>query len=266
MPEPSQNLSRGGHAPQHTDGPSTPEAALEAVRDVQGWMTEAQARRLFARAAELSPGATITEIGSYHGRSAIVVALAAHPEVDVVAIDPHAGNDRGPQQIHGSADEGEADHQTFLANLRGAGVADRIRHVRRPSQQALDAVEGPIEMLYVDGAHRYAPARDDIRDWGRRVPPGGVLLIHDSFSSIGVTLAIVRLLAGSGRFRYVGRSGSLAEYRRQDLTARGRARNALRQLAELPWFARNVAIKVAIVLKAPWAARLLGHDSPHWPY
>ena len=82
-----------------------------------------------------------------------------------------------------------------------------------------------------------------------------------------MTLAILRLLAFSGRgSAYAGRSGSLAEYRRQDLSPGGRARNALRQLAELPWFARNVAIKVAIVLKAPWAARLLGHDSRHWPY
>ena len=166
MPEPSQNVSAGGHAPQHTHAPVSPDAAIEAVRDVQGWMTDAQARRLHARAAELAPGATITEIGSYQGRSAIVVSLAAHPDVAVVAIDPHAGNDRGPQQIHGSADEGEADHQAFLANLRAAGVGDRVRHVRRPSQEALDAVEGPIEMLYVDGAHRYAPARDDIARLG----------------------------------------------------------------------------------------------------
>ena len=267
MPEPSsQNLPAAGHAPQHTHGDASPDAAIEAVRDVQGWMTEAQARRLHARASELGAGDTITEIGSYHGRSAIVVSLAAHPGVEVVAIDPHAGNDRGPQQIHGSADEGEADHQQFLANLRAAGVAGRVRHVRRPSQEALDDVQGPIQMLYVDGAHRYAPARDDIRDWGRRVPVGGVLLIHDSFSSIGVTLAIVRLLAFSGRFRYAGRSGSLAEYRRQDLTGAQRVRNGLRQLAELPWFARNVAVKVALVLKAPRLARLLGHDSPHWPY
>jgi hypothetical protein len=92
------------------------------------------------------------------------------------------------------------------------------------------------------------------------------MLIHDSFSSIGVTLAILRLLALGSRFRYTGRSGSLAEYRRQDLGGRQRVRNALRQMAELPWFARNVAIKVAIVLKVPRVARLLGHDSPHWPY
>ncbi len=45
--------------------------------------------------------------------------------------------------------------------------------------------------------------------------PGGTMLIHDSFSSVGVTLAILRALALGRRFRYVGRSGSMTEYRRE---------------------------------------------------
>src|SRR5436309_4893603 len=97
--------------------------ALHAVAGVEGWMTDAQARRLWDRARTLEPGGTVVEIGSYRGRSAIVLARAAREGVEVVAIDPHAGNDRGPQQIHGTADEGEADHCSFLANLERAGCA-----------------------------------------------------------------------------------------------------------------------------------------------
>ena len=108
----------------------------------------------------------------------------------MVAIDPHAGNDRGPAADPGAADEGQADHEVFLANLAAAGVRDRIRHVRRPSEEAHQDVTGEIDVLYIDGAHRYVPARDDIRGWGARVAAGGTLLIHDSFSSIGVTLAL----------------------------------------------------------------------------
>ena len=111
---------------------------------------------------------------------------------------------------------------------------------------ALGEIDGQIDVLYVDGAHRYAPARADIRDWGRRVRPGGTLLIHDSFSSIGVTLAILRELAFGGRFRYVGRARSLTTYR-ADLRG-GRFANAGRQLAQLPWFVKNVALKVALKL------------------
>ena len=53
-------------------------------------------------------------------------------------------------------------------------MRERVRHVREFSQAALhDAVEGEIDLLYVDGAHRYGPARDDIASWGARVRPGG---------------------------------------------------------------------------------------------
>jgi hypothetical protein len=242
------------------------DAALHAVAHVEGWMTDAQARRLWDRALAVEPPGQIVEIGSYRGRSAIVLARAADSAVTVIAIDPHAGNDRGPQQIDGTADEGESDHEAFTANLAQAGVADRVRHVRLPSSGAHGAVAGEVALLYVDGAHRYGPARDDIRDWGARVAAGGTMLIHDGFSSIGVTLATLRLLAFGGRFRYIGRSGSLIEYRREDLAGTDRRRNALRQLAELGWFARNVVVKLALVTGLTPLARLVGHRSRDWPY
>jgi len=236
------------------------------VADVRGWMTEAQAQRLWDRATELTAPARIVEIGSYHGRSAIVFGRAAPEGVEVIAIDPHAGNDRGPQQIQGAPDEGQADHEVFLANLAEAGVADRIRHVRQPSQEAHDDVTGEIDVLYIDGAHRYVPARDDIRDWGARVRDGGTLLIHDSFSSIGVTLALLTQLFFSGRYRYVGRSGSMTEYRRVRLGVGERLANAGRQSAQLPWFVRNVVIKVLILAHLGRFTRYLGHRKPTWPF
>jgi hypothetical protein len=245
------------------------EAALAAVDGVEGWLSNGQARRLWDCASSVPPGGRIVEIGSFRGRSAIVLAQAvAGSGVEVIAIDPHAGNDRGPQEIHGSVDEGEADNRAFRANLERAGVAGAVRHVRSPSQVALSEVPGEVDLLYVDGAHRLRPAMDDLARWGARVRPGGRMLVHDSFSSIGVTLALLRLLAIGGDFVYAGRERSLAEYRRVGaaLSPLERVRNAARQLAELPWFARNVMIKVALVLRARPVLRLLGHRSPEWPY
>jgi predicted O-methyltransferase YrrM len=231
--------------------------ALAAAEGVEGWLSDDQAGRLWERAAGVAPGGTIVEIGSYRARSAIVLATAAREGVEVVAIDPHAGNDRGPQEIHGTSAEGEADHRAFLENLRRAGVDDRVRHVRRPSQDALDAVDGAVDLLYVDGAHRYAPARADLERWGARVAPGGTMLVHDAFSSIGVTLALAALHFRSAQWRYAGRSRSLAEYRREALDPAARRANLRRQLAQLPWFARNLALKAALT------ARL---RSGEWPY
>lgn len=242
------------------------DAALAAVAGVEGWMTDEQARVLWDRARSLVPPDRVVEIGSYRGRSAVILAKAAAEGVDVVAIDPHAGNDRGPQQIHGTANEGQRDHELFMHNLERAGVRERVRHVRLPAQAALDEVDGSFGLVYVDGAHRYRPARADIDRWGDRVRPGSTLLIHDAFSSIGVTLAIVRLLLTGSRFRYVGRTGSLAEYRREGLSAGGRLRNAARQATQLPWFARNVLVKIALVARLRPLARALGHRDAGWPY
>jgi SAM-dependent methyltransferase len=243
-------------------------AALAAIDGVEGWLSDGQARRLWDCAAAVPPGGRIVEIGSFRGRSAIVLARAVGGSAEVVAIDPHAGNDRGPQEIHGSVDEGETDNQAFRANLERAGVTGAVRHVRRASQDALGDVDGELDLLYVDGAHRLRPAMDDIARWGARVRPGGRMLVHDSFSSVGVTLALLRLLALGGDFVYAGRERSLAEYRRvgRPLRLAERVPNAARQLAELPWFARNVLIKLAIVLRARPLLRLLGHDSHDWPY
>ncbi len=233
------------------------------IDGVEGWLTDEQAERLRTVAAR---SARIVEIGSYRGRSTIVLAGAAPPGAEVVAIDPHAGNDRGPRQWEGTAGEGEADHVAFHANLERAGVAGRVRHVRRPSQEALGFVSGDVDLLFVDGAHRFAAAAADLHRWGARVGPGGTLLVHDAYSSVGVTLALGRHLLASSCFRYAGRSGSLAEYRREDLGVRARVTNAARQLASLLWFARNLAVKAAIVARMTWLARLLGHRSGPWPY
>jgi predicted O-methyltransferase YrrM len=240
--------------------------ALTTVAGVEGWLTDAQARRLFERARELGPGARVVEIGSYRGRSAIVLAHGLAENAVLVAIDPHAGNDRGPQQFHGTAAEGEADNRAFRANLARAGVVERVRHVRLQSQEALDSVDGPLDLLYVDGAHRYRAARDDLMRWGARVRPGGKLLVHDAFSSIGVTLALARTLIPGREFRYEARTGSLAEYTRTPLRGRARIANALRQAAELPWFARNLVVKAAILARLWPLVRLLGHRSGPWPY
>jgi predicted O-methyltransferase YrrM len=229
--------------------------ALRAVEKVDGWMTDQQARRLWDRASGLRPGDQIVEIGSFRGRSTVILASAAPEGVDLFAIDPHAGNDRGPQEIEGYSEAAAVDHDVFHENLRTAGVDDRVRHLRAFSLDALGAVEGDVELLYIDGAHRVEPALADIRVWGGRVAPGGTMLIHDSFSSVGVTLAILRALALGRRFRYAGRSGSMTEYRRQLVAGSGRFRNALAQLAQLPWFVKNLGLKVLVITrlkKGPW--------------
>ena len=241
--------------------------ALRQIDGVAGWLSADQAQELYDAAVRVQPGGQIVEIGSFRGRSTVVIASAMADGVRFVAIDPHAGNDRGPQEIAGYEAAAATDHEVFLANLEHAGVADRVRHVRAFSNEAHDDVSGSLAMLYVDGAHRYAPARADIRDWGARVERNGSLLIHDSFSSIGVTLAIGRELMFGKRWRYVGRARSLAVYRADLAPGTGaRLANVGRQLAQLPWFARNLVVKVLISLHLGSLVSAVTRKPAEWPY
>lgn len=233
------------------------EPAGAAGAEIEGWLTDAQADRLRVAASAVAAPGRIVEIGSFRGRSTVVLASAAAPGVEVVAIDPYAGSDRGPRELARDVALGDEDLAAFLRHLADAGVSDRVRQVRLASGDALDAVSGAVDVLYVDGAHRLRPALADLAGWGARVRPGGRMLVHDAFSSVGVTLALLIAVTPSARWRYLGRAGSLAEYARHDVRGPARARSVVAQLTQVPWFWRNLAVKVLIV------ARL--HRGP-WPY
>jgi predicted O-methyltransferase YrrM len=239
---------------------------LESVADVEGWMTDDQAGRLYDRASELGKGTRIVEIGSFRARSLIVLAQAAGYGVEIVSIDPHAGSDRGPQEIEADQDRGDDDHTIYNDNLTAAGVRDRVTHVRKMSDEALDDFNGEIDLLYIDGAHRFGPAKADIVGYGDRVSGGGTMLIHDSFSSIGVTFALIVTMFFSNEWRYMGRSQSMAEFRRESVGFADGVVNLMRLEVQLPWFLRNVIVKVLLTAKLYPLTRIFGHHTRDWPY
>lgn len=241
--------------------PITFDSTWHLVESWQGWLRRAQGLLLWKCAARVPPGGTLVEIGSYQGKSTAVLGRAVAGGVTVVAIDPHAGNDRGPGEWTGAAADGESDHQAFARHLVEAGVDGRVRHVRQFSQQAHDAVDGDIDLLYVDGAHGYRPASDDLTSWGDRVRHGGELLVHDVYNSVFVTLAIWRHVLVSPDWCYLGRQRSMAHFRREPRSARQRVWQVARTLTDLPFFARNLLLKGLRALHAERLGVLLGHRS-----
>ena len=94
------------------------------------------------------------------------------------------------------------------------------------------------------------------------------MLVHDAFSSVGVTLALLRTVVFSADWRYLGRERSLGEWQRvrPPGAAGERARGVAAQLFSLSWFARNLAVKALILGGRPGLARALGHRDGPWPY
>jgi hypothetical protein len=69
----------------------------------------------------------------------------------------------------------------------------------------------------------------------------------------------------SRRLRYLDRIGSLARFEVAAASPVSRA-DRLRILAELPWWLRNVGIKVLLRLRLYPLARLAGHSDRADPY
>ena len=226
--------------------------AFALARDVPGWLTEDQARVLYDAAAAVPTGGRVVEIGSHHGRSTIVLAAAAAEGVRVVAVDPFP-----PDWRYGGPDT----EQACRAQLARAGLDDRVELLVTTSSDARATWVGSIDLVYVDGKHDHWSARDDLR-WAAYLRPGGKLFVHDAFSSLGVTTALLRELIGPGPLRYVGRTGSLA------LLVLGPSSlvDRLRVVAELPWWLRNLAIKVFLRLRLRPLARAAGHEGTADPY
>ena len=235
----------------HPSGERSPDVLWQAVDAVPGWLTRDQADALWRAVTEAGPSPTVVEIGSHHGRSTLVLA-SARDDVSVTAVDPFvkARLFSGPQV-----------RQSLESNLRRFQVDHRVHVQPITSRAARAAWSGPVDVLYIDGKHDYWTVSDDLH-WADYVRTGCPVLVHDAFSSVGVTLALLRHVLPGDRLRYEGRTGSLARFvvGRPDRSAR------LAVLAELPWWARNIVLKVLLRLRATRAAALLGHRGPYDPY
>lgn len=171
------------------------QAVAEALSFVAGWLLREEAYWLCDTAGQVPPDLTIVEIGSYQGRSAISLALGAGPEgATVYCVDPHYFH------MVGDLPFGPEDGTAFMRNILAAGVADRIRMIALPSQQAVRAWSAPIGLLFIDGAHEYEAVRDDFEDWSQFVTQQSLIAVHDSTGAWdGPTRVVQEALANGWR-------------------------------------------------------------------
>jgi predicted O-methyltransferase YrrM len=222
---------------------------------LEGWLTEAQGRRLHSGALELDSEDLAVEIGSHKGKSTIVIASGLRCGARLVTIDPFDE----PRWGGGAAALDE-----FEANVEAAACSDRVDLLRALSSQVSRSWPEhlSIAMLYVDGAHDYPTVSADIRSWAPRVRPGGSLMIHDAFSSPGVTKAVLRHMARNPTFDYEGADGTLVHFVARPASLRGR----MLLYARVAYFVRNLGIKLALRWRWPWLRVALGQRAPEHPY
>jgi predicted O-methyltransferase YrrM len=195
------------------------DAVRRVAATVEGWLSEAQGRALYAAAAAASGRGALVEIGSWKGRSTVWLAHGARTRgLRVYAVDPHRGSREDPAARTLDA---------FMANLARAGVVDAVEPLVMTSAEATRAIAGPVELLFVDGDHSVAGARHDADLWLPRVMAGGTVLFHDVATSgySGPRRVFQARICRSPAYHRIRRVGSMAIAER---TVRRSAWQALR--------------------------------------
>jgi hypothetical protein len=216
-------LYRNAKSLRHSGNPY-----LAAAAGIPGWLTFLEASALHRAANEAPPG-NFVEIGSFCGRSSVVLAGALEARGSdgrLWCIDPFSGagepgiQQTGQQKLMrklGLARSRIAStYEAFAANLGRLGLARRVVTFAAFSQDALPVTHGDFALAFIDGWHNYENTFRDARLIRDRVTPGGFVLFHDYGPGCpGVVRAVEETFGADPRFeRLTWDSGSVAVFRR----------------------------------------------------
>ena len=158
------------------------------IESVKGFLDPLEGAALFAAAEAMAPRGLCVEIGSYCGKSTIIIGAACQKAGGtLLAIDHHRGseeNQPGEEYFDPDLDDGEGGMSTlsqFRANIRRAGLEDTVIPALSPSQVVARLPMAAPAFVFIDGGHSMPAAFADWQNWGARVTKGGLLAIHDVF-------------------------------------------------------------------------------------
>ncbi|NYV78144.1 class I SAM-dependent methyltransferase [Streptomyces sp. UH6] len=210
-----------------TAGPA-PEilAAFEAAK---GFMPVDEGLALYeAAVAAARLGLPLLEVGTYCGRSTILLADAARRAgVVALTVDHHRGSEE-QQPGWDYHDPGTVDPEiglmdtlpAFRRTLHRAGLEEHVVAMVGRSPQVAAVWGAPLGLVFVDGGHTDEHANADYEGWAPHVAEDGLLVIHDVFpvkldEFTGQAPYRVYLRAlGSGAFTEVSATGTLRVLRR----------------------------------------------------
>lgn len=199
---------------------------LDFARATAGFMPDDEGALLFATARTALTNGPGLEIGTWCGKSAVILGAAAREAGSVVfTLDHHRGSEEtqpgwehhDPETV--DPETGRIDTLPFLRRtLTKAGFEDVVVPIVGHSATVARHWRTPLGMLFIDGGHGAEVAGGDYDGWAHWVASGGILAIHDVFPDPAdggqpPYHLWLRALA-SGSFTETGRQGSLRWLRR----------------------------------------------------
>ncbi len=186
----------------------------DQAKNIDGWLSNQEGEFLYKIASDTGRG-VIVEIGSWQGKSTIWLASGskAGKFAKVFAVDPHTG---APEHHEIFRTKNIWTFDKFKENIKIAGVADIIEPIVDRSENVAKNWQLPVEFLWIDGAHAYDAAKQDLESWLPHLIDGAIVAFHDSTYE-DVKSVVRKFLFGSPHFKNGGviDTISYARYSRQ---------------------------------------------------
>jgi len=139
-------------------------------RQLEGHVTDREVRFLSV-APFLQGTGEILEIGSFKGKSTIVLAksakLAGYSKIH--ACDPHVLSFIRKEDLT----------ELFFNNLMQNSVRENVEFHQMKSTELSTSWEKPLRMLWIDGDHTYKGTMADFVCYSRFLEPGAIVCFHD---------------------------------------------------------------------------------------
>lgn len=194
---------------------------FDLADEVIGFMPADEGRALYDAAIRFLDHGVAVEIGTYCGKSTVLLGAAAAETGSVLyTIDHHHGSEEHQPgwEFHDTSmvDPVSGRFDTlpmFRRTLDAAALDDTIVAVVGKSTVVARGWRTPLQLLFIDGGHSETAAQQDLEGWARWVAPGGTLVIHDVFPDPRdggrPPYNIYCRALESGHFTEVGAMGSL---------------------------------------------------------
>ena len=150
----------------------------------------------------------ILEIGSFKGKSTIILAKAAKA----------AGHEKiyacDPLSLSCSTDPTDAVKEElpkiFYNNLQTYGVREQVEFFQMRSDQLAETWDKPLKILWIDGDHTYTGVMNDITLFEKHLKPGAIVCFHDVLHEFeGPIRIFMEKILLSGQYGDCGLCGSI---------------------------------------------------------
>jgi len=152
-------------------------------RQVDGWLTRNEEAALFRAARAVPSDRCIVELGSWFGRSAILLGGASlnGNGAPVFAVDLFAAVGCAKELLETRAgDEAHDFLKRFQSNMRRARLEHKVTAIRGATADAGRGWSGPpVGFLFIDADHSYEGVRNDWDSWKAHLAPGAQVAFHD---------------------------------------------------------------------------------------